>query len=423
MSDIILVSNLATPSSRVLQALDNAGLQTVDLLTLDVFEIHRRTQLSVIDVQSLVKDVIAALSLSDENDVVKSVGQRSKAFAFLTTGDEKINDMLGGGIPTGSLTEVTGERYISVFSFEVSGMGKSQLCLQLCVQVQLPRSLGGLDAGAIYIGTESALPTTRLAQIADSLASNLVTSPPSDIPTEDINSALEGLASHGDRIYYYNCIDLETQEHIVTYQLPVVLARYRVGLIILDSVTANYRAEFDRPPPSQRSQSQPAQMAQRSRDLRKLAGILKHLAVEWNVAVLAVNQVTDTFKRTSSQTISASQDEELLSLDYQAQWFDGLIDESGIEATKKPALGLVWANLITSRIMLVRDNPVQTRIKVVFSPFARPGSLEYAISSEAGIHAVHSKREVLKRVDDIESGFDLEGVELSDFDVEELLSG
>ena len=302
-------------------------------------------------------------------------------------------------------------------------MGKSQLCLQLCVQVQLPRSLGGLDAGAIYIGTESALPTTRLAQIADSLTSNFVNSPPSHIPTEDINSALDAMASHGDRIYYYNCNDLETQEHIVTYQLPVVLARYRVGLIILDSVTANYRAEFDRPPPSQRSQSQPAQMAQRSRDLRKLAGTLKDLAIEWNVAVVAVNQVTDTFKRTSSQSISASQDEELLSLDYQAQWFDGLIDESGIEATKKPALGLVWANLITSRIMLVRDSPIQTRIKVVFSPFARPGSLVYAISTEMGIHAVDTNREKLKRVEDVESGFDLEGVEFSDFDVGELLSG
>jgi DNA repair protein RAD57 len=110
MSDLYLVSNLASPSSRVLQALENAGLFTVDLLTLDVFEIHRRTQLSVIDVQNLVKDVISAMSRNVESEV-KTAQERIQDFSFLTSGDETINGLLGGGIPTGSLTEVTGERY------------------------------------------------------------------------------------------------------------------------------------------------------------------------------------------------------------------------------------------------------------------------------------------------------------------------
>src|SRR5271170_8462579 len=110
MSDIILVSNLATPSSRVLQALDNAALSTVDLLTLDVFEIHRRTQLSVIDVQNLVRDVIAALLDATEGGV-KTAAEREREFAFLTTGDKAIDELLGGGIPSGALTEITGERY------------------------------------------------------------------------------------------------------------------------------------------------------------------------------------------------------------------------------------------------------------------------------------------------------------------------
>jgi Rad51 len=128
-------------------------------------------------------------------------------------------------------------------------------------------------------------------------------------------------------------------------------------------------------------------MAQRSKDLRKLAGILKGLATEWNVAVIAVNQVTDAFKK-SSQSADSTQEEELLPLEQQSKWFDGLIDEHGTEGTKKPALGLVWSNLITSRIMLVREVDGRTRIKVVFSPFAKPGSLLYAISTEVGIHAI-----------------------------------
>lgn len=315
--------------------------------------------------------------------------------------------------------------YLSNFFVEFSGLGKSQLCLQLCIHVQLPLSMGGLDAGAIYIGTESSLATMRLEQIASSLSSTLSTSPPTAVPTEDIEKALETLATHGDQVYYYNCSDLETQEHIVTYQLPVVLSRYKIGLIILDSVTSNLRAEFDRISSSQIKNSQPAQMAQRSKDLRKLAGTLKDLAIQHNVAVVAINQVTDYFKRTSSQSAISSQDEELLSLDYQSRWFDGLIDEYGVEMSKKPALGLVWANLITSRIMLVRDNPSRTRMRVVFSPHAKPGSLVYAISTEAGIHAVETGHEEQTHPSEVKDELDFiksDDIRFSDYDLDETIS-
>lgn len=109
MSDLILIDKLKPRSTRVLQALDNAALSTVDLLTLDVFEIHRRTQLSVLDVQNLVRDVIAALVDATEGGV-ETAAEREREFAFLTTGDRAIDELLGGGIPSGALTEVSGER-------------------------------------------------------------------------------------------------------------------------------------------------------------------------------------------------------------------------------------------------------------------------------------------------------------------------
>ena len=448
MSDIILVSNLPTPSNRVVQALDNTGLQVVDLLTLDVFEIHRRTQLSVIDVQNLVRDVITALTGTIEEECTKTAEERNAELEFLTTGDETIDQLLGGGIPTGALTEVTGERlkYRYPEVTDKSGLGKSQLCLQLCIHVQLPRAFGGFEAGAIYIGTESSLATPRLHQIATSLSTEFINHPPPHISTQDIDSALDALSTHGDRILYFHCPDLESQEHTISYQLSVVLSRHRIGLIVLDSVTANYRAEFDRPTTSQKSQSQPAQMGQRSKDLRKLAGTLKDLAVEWNVAVVAVNQVTDMFKRSSSQG-TQPQEEELLALDYQAKWFDGLVEEGGnMEGTKRPALGLVWSNLITSRVMLVRDRWGETRIRVVFSPFARAGSLVYEIGP-AGIHVIvagaangvkdgngqvlaveqsdHCPEETDVSNTNLGSDFEtkLDDIEFSDLDVEDLLSG
>ena len=42
-----------------------------------------------------------------------------------------------GGILTQGITEISGE----------SAAGKTQLCLQLCITVQLPREQGGLSGG------------------------------------------------------------------------------------------------------------------------------------------------------------------------------------------------------------------------------------------------------------------------------------
>jgi RecA/RadA recombinase len=48
-----------------------------------------------------------------------------------------LDDALGGGILSGTVTEIYGE----------AGAGKTHLALQLCLTVQLPLYLGGLDGG------------------------------------------------------------------------------------------------------------------------------------------------------------------------------------------------------------------------------------------------------------------------------------
>ena len=63
----------------------------------------------------------------------------------LTTGCSSLDNLLDGGIETQSLTEFYGE----------FGSGKSQLCHQLCVTVQLEEAQGGLGGNALYIDTEA----------------------------------------------------------------------------------------------------------------------------------------------------------------------------------------------------------------------------------------------------------------------------
>ena len=55
----------------------------------------------------------------------------------LSSGCKKIDRLLGGGLLVPGLTEIGG----------MSAAGKTQLCLQLCLQVQLPLEEGGLNSG------------------------------------------------------------------------------------------------------------------------------------------------------------------------------------------------------------------------------------------------------------------------------------
>ncbi len=51
-----------------------------------------------------------------------------------------------------------------------SGCGKTQLCIMLSVLATLPRSMGGLDSGVIFIDTESAFSAERCSTTLLSLS-------------------------------------------------------------------------------------------------------------------------------------------------------------------------------------------------------------------------------------------------------------
>jgi DNA repair protein RAD57 len=65
-----------------------------------------------------------------------------------------------------------------------------------------------------------------------------------------------------DRIISIVTPDLESQDHILRYQLPVAIRRHSIGLVVLDSVAANYRAEFERPGASKNGANMAKRLAQ-----------------------------------------------------------------------------------------------------------------------------------------------------------------
>jgi RecA/RadA recombinase len=139
---------------------------------------------------------------------------------LLRVGCYSVDDCLNGGIDVGGITEICGE----------SGSGKTQFCFQLCCSVQLPVAFGGLDGSAVYICTESQIPTERLREIA-----NGITKKQEKFEIDwDLCDNIFVKQSTSCEILLK---DLET--------LPALIEKKSVKLIVVDSIAAILRSEFD----------------------------------------------------------------------------------------------------------------------------------------------------------------------------------
>ena len=138
MDLLSVLPNFATRSyAHIIPPLERGKITTVDLITLDTLEIAKRAHVPPADVRRLSAQIIEALhsdlgfeksqtaqktigggepcsSITTEGGHVV-FGPRTKLDASrwntITTLDPALDTLLGGGIPTGYVTEVTGERY------------------------------------------------------------------------------------------------------------------------------------------------------------------------------------------------------------------------------------------------------------------------------------------------------------------------
>lgn len=82
--------------------------------------------------------------------------QKRSEIIQLTTGSRELDKLLGGGIETGSITEVFGE-------FRT---GKTQLSHMLAVTCQLPVNMNGGEGKCLYIDTEGTFRPERLLAVS-----------------------------------------------------------------------------------------------------------------------------------------------------------------------------------------------------------------------------------------------------------------
>lgn len=116
--------------THLLPSLEKHLITTTDLLTLDPLDVAKRAQLPLLDVRRLANHVLAILQrllgLKTENappdqdageglvsygSLRKTGKEKTSQLSTISTLDPALDAVLGGGIPTGYISEVTGERH------------------------------------------------------------------------------------------------------------------------------------------------------------------------------------------------------------------------------------------------------------------------------------------------------------------------
>ncbi|GAA5830906.1 hypothetical protein JCM5353_002646 [Sporobolomyces roseus] len=289
--------------------------------------LRQRTTLSPADVNQLISQLSQAV-LAREEASCRSIaelmeGKDSPHGGKISFGDAGLDQLFEGGVRVGSLTEIAGQ----------SASGKTHLCLQLALNVQLPISQGGLSGGALFISSEGTLSTTRLL----SLAAHMPLHPSSSLQTNGNSTPMnhdfdQTVWDYLDNVHPEKAPDVDTLEAVVSYHAPTAIERINslaeantvdpnlaslttssgenepiasqflsdnrtvpprpplpIRLVILDSIAAPLRAAHE---------TGSSGFVNRAKELISIGDKLKRIAHVYNCAVVVINQVQDVFERT-----------------------------------------------------------------------------------------------------------------------------
>ncbi|MDS0297340.1 DNA repair and recombination protein RadA [Halogeometricum sp. S1BR25-6] len=191
----------------------------------------------------------------------------------------EVDELLGGGLETQSITEVYGE----------FGSGKSQVTHQMAVNVQLPPEHGGLGGSCMFIDSEDTFRPERIDDMLRGLDDELIQAMMDDREIEgtpDDEEAMSVLLDDVlDKIHVAKAFNSNHQ--ILLAEKAQELAReheddeFPVRLLCVDSLTAHFRAEY----------VGRGQLADRQQKLNKHLHELDKVGNLHNTVVLVTNQV------------------------------------------------------------------------------------------------------------------------------------
>ncbi len=243
----------------------------------------------------------------------------------LITGSKQLDELLGGGLETQTISEFYGEY----------GVGKSILCHQLAVNVQLPEDKGGLNGTALYIDTENTFRPEWIVRMARALGLD---------PAETAKNIIYSEAFNSDH------------QILLLDKADKIIQENHVKVIIVDSLTSHFRSEY----------LGREMLAERQQKLNSHLHRLVRLSRAFNACAVVTNQVM------------AKPD----------QFFAMAVEAVG---------GHIVGHTSHTRVFLRKTHNSPVRIcKLVSSPYLPEGECLFKITEE-GIKDIAEEDEVKRR--------------------------
>jgi DNA repair protein RadA len=193
---------------------------------------------------------IARESLDIGFETATRVLERRESIGKICTGSEKLDELLGGGIETQSITEV----------FGAYGSAKTQIAHQLAVNVQLPKEQGGLEGSVLYIDTENSFRPERIKQMAEAKGLD---------PEVVLENIMVGRAYNSDH------------QMILAKKAGEMIKEKNIKLMVVDSITGQFRTDY----------SGRGELSVRQQKLNKHVKTLQTLSEVYNLTIFVTNQV------------------------------------------------------------------------------------------------------------------------------------
>jgi len=245
----LTVSDLPGVGPSTAEKLAAAGIDS--LLAIAVSTIGQLSDLAGVSEAVARKMIQASRDMMDMGfETADTVLEKRKNVTKIKTGSEGFDDVMGGGFESGAITELFGE----------FGSGKTQVAHQLAVNIQLHTKQNPNGFKVIYVDTENTFRPERIIQMAQKAGIE------PDIALKNIKIARAYNSDH---------------QMLLCEKAEDLLKTGEYKLLIVDSLTAHFRAEF----------IGRGTLSERQQKLNKHMHQLLKIADMFNCAVIVTNQV------------------------------------------------------------------------------------------------------------------------------------
>ena len=250
--EIKLSSELETlpgVGAATLEKLEQAGYRTLlSIAVATTSELMELTGMGSAPVKKLINAARGSVKMDFQTG--EEYQEKRAQVKRISTGSKNFDKLMGGGIETGAITEAFGE----------FGSGKTQLAHVLSVRAQTLE--GEKEPTTIFIDTENTFRPERIRQMAKSLGLD---------EEKTLQNIMIARAYNSD----HQMLLAERIDDMITSK------KMNVKLIVIDSLTAHFRAEF----------VGMGTLATRQQKLNRHIHTLLRLADTHNLAVYVTNQV------------------------------------------------------------------------------------------------------------------------------------